>query len=114
MGLAAVGTFLWINQPAPALPESAPINPVIATFATFTAAAALTATPQSWTRLLPLLDFLWFAGVCVLAVRAAMKLARRHALRRTGVTVASSEWQDRAAQLMRRLAIAKPVRLCES
>src|SRR5882724_11213517 len=50
MGIAAVGTFLWINQPAPALPESAPINPVIATFATFTAGAALTATPQSWTR----------------------------------------------------------------
>ena len=112
MGVAVAATFLWITQPARiTLQATSPVaNQIITTFTS----AASTAAPVSWTRLLPWLDFLWFAGVCALAIRSALSWFAALRLSRTGVTQAPAEWQQRAGRLIERLAIAKPVLLCES
>ena len=112
MGITAVGTFLWINQPSTlSVAEAAPA----ASYPILTALTSVaSAAPQPWTRLLAWLDFLWFAGVCALAMRSAMGWFAAMRLRHTGVTVAPAEWQARAARLIERLAISAPVRVCES
>ncbi len=112
MGFAVVCTFLWITKPT-----SAGLG--VATFAAGARSLAGTAVigdarPQSWARLLPWIDFLWFAGVCALGVRSAVSWFAAMRLKRNGVVVAPHEWQQRAARLMRRMAITQPVRLCES
>ena len=112
MGVAVVGTFLWITRPASA---GYGVATSAAGARSLAVAAVIGDAPsQSWTQLLPWLDFLWFAGVCALAVRSVVSWFAAMRLTRSGVIVAPEEWQHRAARLMQRLAIAKPVRLCES
>ena len=112
MGVAVVGTFLWITRPA-----SSGLGVAMSSAgAGSLAVVAVTgdAPYQSWIQLLPWLDFLWFTGVCALAVRSVSSWFAALRLTRSGVVLAPEEWQQRAARLMQRLAIAKPVRLCES
>jgi len=115
MGASAIGTFLWIYQPAVAISAS-DITPVPAGIVAVMTHVALGAAPsvETWTRFLPWLDFLWFGGVCALAIRSAMNWFAAMRLRHSGVRPAPAEWQERASRLIERLKISQPVRLCES
>ncbi len=76
-------------------------------FAPFTATDATTAY-------LPALVTVWLIGVCLLALRSAggWMVARHLAVRRAWPV--AGEWQARVARMAARLAVSRPVRLCES
>ena len=113
MGLSAIATFLWIVQPvvaevsvATGVTQPHIINSYVA--------PASVQLVESWIVYLPWLDFLWFGGVSLLAMRSALSWMAAMRLKHMGVTPAPAEWQDRTKRLMQRLAITKPVRVCES
>lgn len=119
MGATAIGTFLWCLQPGTSLAvEQSTLDTARTTVTELTqvtlGATTAAAAERSWTRFLPWLDYLWFAGVCALAFRSATSWMAALRLRRSGVRLASVEWQERAFRLIERLEISAPVRLCES
>lgn len=115
MGACAIGTFLWLYQPSQSgSSHDVTSNAAAQVVSTFTSVALGSATVETWTRFLPWIDFLWFGGVCALAIRSAMSWFATMRLRYAGVRPAPAEWQDRASRLIDRLKISQSVRLCES
>lgn len=65
-------------------------------------------------RFIPLLLAFWFAGVLFLSLRFAGGLVMVSRLKGAERTAALELWEDKLAELCRRLRLSRPVRLCES
>jgi len=65
-------------------------------------------------RYIPLMLALWLAGVLFLSLRFAGGLVMVRRLKRAERSAALGLWEDKLADLCRRLRLSRPVRLCES
>lgn len=65
-------------------------------------------------RFIPLLLVLWLGGVLFLSLRFAGGLMMVRRLKRAERSATLGLWEDKLAELCRRLRLSRPVRLCES
>jgi beta-lactamase regulating signal transducer with metallopeptidase domain len=80
----------------------------------FPAPSPAPAQPDRFRQYLPVLVYVWFAGVCALAIRSTggWMIVRR--FKRDATTPADLAWQERLATVARRLSVTRPVQLCQS
>jgi beta-lactamase regulating signal transducer with metallopeptidase domain len=113
----AAATFIRLNgQTAASHLDASPAEPASAVSAPSTPGNSHVTTPSAVdvSRLLPWLVYFWMAGVCALTVRSLGGWVVLQNFKRREARAAEPAWQQRLAQLGRRLRISRTVRLCES
>jgi beta-lactamase regulating signal transducer with metallopeptidase domain len=112
----AAGTFAWLYPGTHS--AAARFAPAPAAGPIVTAITAESLTPasagSSISDYLPLLVYVWFAGVCALAMRSLGGWLVVQRFKRHGSRPLDGVWEERLALLVKRLGIARAVRLRES
>ncbi len=127
----SVSTFLQVYSPIPSetfefgpgiseiivLPEEAfvePQFPIPFSEETETSSLWLESMLQPMRPYVPVLVWMWFAGLCFLSIRFTGNLYYLHQLKRKGAYRVSEIWEDRLAAFLMRTGIKRPVKLLES
>lgn len=127
----SVSTFLQVYSPIPSetfefgpgiseiivLPEEAfvePQFPIPFSEETETSSLWLESMLQPMRPYVPVLVWIWFAGLCFLSIRFTGNLYYLHQLKRKGAYRVCKIWEDRLAAFLMRTGIKRPVKLLES